>query len=155
MTLTLTSTAFADGEPIPEHYSCDGADISPPLAWSGAPDGTRSFALLCDDPDAPGGTWTHWAIFDVAADAGGLREAFPKGARVGRVLQAVTDFGHPGYGGPCPPRGHGTHHYRFRLLALDVESLGLPDHSDFADVAAAAEGHILAEATLTGTYSRD
>lgn len=155
MTLTLTSTAFADGEPIPEHYSCDGADISPPLAWSGAPDGTRSFALLCDDPDAPGGTWTHWAIFDVAADEGGLREAFPKGARVGSVLQAVTDFGRPGYGGPCPPRGHGTHRYHFRLLALDVEGLGLPDHSDFADVAAAVEGHILAEVTLTGTYSRD
>jgi Raf kinase inhibitor-like YbhB/YbcL family protein len=154
MTLTLTSTAFAEGEPIPELYSCDGADISPPLTWTGVPIGTRSIALLCDDPDAPGGTWTHWAIFDIAADAGGLREAFPKGSRVGRALQAVTDFGHPGYGGPCPPRGHGLHHYRFRLLALDVESLGLPDHAKFADVAAAAEGHILSEATLTGTYIR-
>ena len=155
MTLTITSSAFADGDPIPELYSCDGADISPPLAWTGVPAGTRSFALLCDDPDAPGGTWTHWAIFDIAADAGGLQEAFPKGARVGRVLQAITDFGRPGYGGPCPPRGHGTHHYRFRLLALDAESLGLPDHAKFADVAEAAEGHILAEATLTGTYIRD
>ena len=155
MPLSLTSTAFADGQPIPELYSCDGADISPPLAWTGVPAGTRSFALLCDDPDAPGGTWTHWAIFDIAADAGGLQEAFPKGARVGWVLQAVTDFGHPGYGGPCPPRGHGTHHYRFRLLAIDVGNLGLPDHAKFADVAAAVESHILAEASLTGAYIRD
>lgn len=155
MTLVLTSTAFADGEPIPELYSCDGADISPPLAWTGAPVGVCSFALLCDDPDAPGGTWTHWAIFDIAAAATSLREAFPKGARVDNIRQAVTDFRRPGYGGPCPPRGHGTHHYRFRLLALDVESLGLPDHSGFAEVAAAAEGHILAVTTLTGTYSRD
>lgn len=155
MTLTLTSTAFADGEPIPELYSCDGADISPPLTWTGVPGGTRSLALLCDDPDAPGGSWAHWAIFDIAADAGGLPEAFPKGARVGRVMQAVTDFRRSGYGGPCPPRGHGIHHYRFRLLALDRERLGLPDHAEFAQVAAATEGHILAEATLVGTYMRD
>lgn len=155
MTMTLTSTAFADGGRIPEIYSCDGANISPPLAWSGAPDGTRGFALLCDDPDAPGGTWTHWAIFNIAANATGLQEGFPKDAHVGEVRQAVTDFKRPGYGGPCPPRGHGTHHYRFRLVALDVESLDLPGNASFANVASAVKGHILAEATLTGTYSRD
>jgi len=110
---------------------------------------------LCDDPDAPGGTWTHWAAFDIAADATGLSEDYPKDDRVGAVRQAVTDFKRPGYGGPCPPRGHGTHHYRFRLLALDVDRLDLPAKARFDDVAAAVAGHILAEATLTGTYSRD
>ena len=155
MTLTLTSTAFADGERIPELYSCDGADISPPLSWSGAPDGTRSFAVLCDDPDAPGGTWTHWVAFDIGADATGLRESYPKGARVDGVRQAVTDFGRPGYGGPCPPPGHGVHHYHFRVLALDVEQLDLPDGATFDDVATAAEPHVLARAELVGTYSRD
>lgn len=155
MTLTLTSTAFADGERIPELYSCDGANISLPLAWSGAPAGVRSFALLCDDPDAPGGTWTHWAVFDIAADAKGLPQDYPKDARVGAVRQAVTDFKLAGYGGPCPPRGHGLHHYHFRVLALDVERLDLPSDASFGDVATAAAPHILAEATLIGTYSRD
>jgi Raf kinase inhibitor-like YbhB/YbcL family protein len=155
MTLILTSSAFADGARIPELYSCEGADISPPLAWSGAPDETRSFALLCDDPDAPAGTWTHWAIFDIAADASGLREGYPKGARVDDVRQAVTDFGHAGYGGPCPPRGHGVHHYYFRVLALDVGRLDVPEKATFRDVEKIAEAHVLARADLTGTYSRD
>jgi Raf kinase inhibitor-like YbhB/YbcL family protein len=155
MTMTLTSSAFADGEPIPEIHSCDGADISPPLSWSGAPAGTRSFALLCDDPDAPGGTWTHWAACDIAANVSGLPEDHPKDARVGDVRQAVTDFGRPGYGGPCPPPGHGVHHYNFRLLALDVARLDLPADATFADVAEAAEAHVLDSAELVGTYSRE
>ena len=155
MTMTLTSTAFADGERIPELYTCDGADISPPLRWFGAPAGVRSFAVLCDDPDAPGGTWTHWAAFDIAASVAGLRESYPKGARVDDVRQAVTDFGRPGYGGPCPPPGHGVHHYNFRVLALDVERLDLPDGARFDDVANATRAHVLAEAELVGTYSRD
>ncbi|MDH3230432.1 MAG: YbhB/YbcL family Raf kinase inhibitor-like protein [Alphaproteobacteria bacterium] len=155
MTLTLTSTAFADGARIPEIYSCDGADISPPLGWSGAPAGTRSFALLCDDPDAPGGTWTHWAAFDIGADATGLRESYPKGACVDAVRQAITDFGRPGYGGPCPPRRHGVHHYHFRVLALDVAQLDLPADATFGDVAEAAEAHVLDRASLVGTYSRE
>jgi len=154
MTMTLTSTAFADGERIPELYTCDGADISPPLRWSGAPAGVRSFAVLCDDPDAPGGTWTHWAAFDIEADATGLRESYPKGSRVDSVRQAVTDFGRPGYGGPCPPPGHGVHHYHFRVLALDVERLDVPEGAAFKDVEAAAKGHVLAKAELVGTYSR-
>lgn len=155
MTMTLTSTAFGDGARIPEIHSCDGADISPPLVWSGAPEGVRGFALLCDDPDAPGGTWTHWAVFDIAADAAGLPEDHPKDARVGGVRQAVTDFGRPGYGGPCPPRGHGVHHYHFRLLALDVARLDLPEGATFADVAEAAEAHALDRAELVGIYSRE
>jgi len=155
MVMVLTSTAFGDGERIPELYTCDGADISPPLRWSGVPAGTRSFAILCDDPDAPGGTWTHWAAFDIGADADRLRESFPKGSRVDHVRQALTDFGRTGYGGPCPPRGHGVHHYHFRILALDVERLDLPARATFEDVAEAAEPHMLEQATLTGTYSRE
>jgi Raf kinase inhibitor-like YbhB/YbcL family protein len=155
MAMTLTSTAFADGERIPELYTCDGADISPPLAWSGAPAGTGSFAILCDDPEAPGGTWTHWAAFDIGAEATGLRESYPKGARVDDVRQAITDFGRRGYGGPCPPPGHGVHHYHFRLLALDVERLDLPDSAMFADVEAAAAAHVLDRAELIGTFSRE
>jgi Raf kinase inhibitor-like YbhB/YbcL family protein len=155
MTLHLTSNAFADGERIPRLYTCDGDDISPPLAWSGAPAGVRSYAVLCDDPDAPGGTWKHWAVYNIGADASALPEDFPKEARVGGVGQAVTSFGRTGYGGPCPPPGHGTHHYRFRLLALDVAHLDVPADAAFDDVVAAADGKILAETTLTGTYSRD
>jgi len=155
MTMVLTSPAFADGERIPELYTCDGADISPPLRWSGAPSGTRSFVILCDDPDAPRGTWTHWAAFDIGPDTGRLRESYPKGSRVDYVRQAVTDFGRTGYGGPCPPRGHGVHHYHFRLLALDVERLDLPTRATFEDVVEAAEPHALARAELIGTYSRE
>jgi len=155
MTMILTSTAFDDGARIPDIYSCEGADISPPLDWSGAPADARSFALLCDDPDAPGGTWTHWAIFDIAADASGLPEDHPKEARVGDVRQAVTDFKRPGYGGPCPPRGHGVHHYHFRVLALDVERLNVPEGASFQEVEAAAADHLLDRADLVGTYSRD
>jgi Raf kinase inhibitor-like YbhB/YbcL family protein len=155
MTMILTSPAFTDGDRIPDLYGCDGADISPPLNWSGAPEEARSFALLCDDPDAPDGTWTHWAIFDIAADASGLPEDYPKDSRVGEVRQAVTDFRRPGYGGPCPPRGHGLHHYNFRVLALDVERLDVLADATFQDVAVAAKAHTLDKADLTGTYSRD
>ncbi|MFQ5958886.1 MAG: YbhB/YbcL family Raf kinase inhibitor-like protein [Alphaproteobacteria bacterium] len=154
MTLVLTSTAFADGERVPERYTCEGDDLSPPLAWSGAPAGTLSFALLCDDPDAPAGTWHHWAAYDIPAERSALTEGFPKDARVGPVRQAVTDFRRPGYGGPCPPPGHGVHHYHFRLLALDVATLGLADDAHCTDVARAAAGDVLAEAKIVGTYSR-
>lgn len=154
MSMILTSPAFGNGERIPDLYTCDGADISPRLLWSGAPDGVRSFIVLCDDPDAPGGTWTHWAAFDIPADAAEMRESYPKGARVDNVRQAITDFGRPGYGGPCPPPGHGVHHYHFRVLALDVERLELPDGATFDDIVEAAKDHVLDRAELIGTYSR-
>jgi Raf kinase inhibitor-like YbhB/YbcL family protein len=154
MALRLSSSAFVHGERIPRRYTCEGEDISPPLAWSGAPAGTKSFVLLCDDPDAPRGTWHHWAAFNIPADRAALEEDFPTHATVGSVRQAVTDFGRPGYGGPCPPRGHGTHHYHFRLLALSVAKLDLPLDATFAQVAAAAKPHVIGTAELMGTYSR-
>jgi Raf kinase inhibitor-like YbhB/YbcL family protein len=136
--MRLNSNAFADGSAISRRYSCDGVDLFPPLDWSGVPPGTRSLVLLCDDPDAPAGTWHHWAAYDIPADRTALAEGAAKQAQGFR--QAINDFRRPGYGGPCPPRGHGPHHYHFRLLALSIDHL--------------ARKRILAEATLVGIYER-
>lgn len=155
MSLTLSSSGFSHGERIPRRYTCEGEDLSPPLAWSDAPDGTASLVLLCDDPDAPRGTWHHWAAYDIPPDTASLEEGYPTDAAVGKVHQAVTDFGRTGYCGPCPPPGHGTHHYFFKLLALDVARLELPAGAKCEDVEKAAEPHVLARAELMGTYSRD
>lgn len=154
MAVTLSSPAFGEGAPIPARYTCDGENISPPLSWSGAPQTTQSFALVCSDPDAPGGTWYHWGLFDLPAGTDHLDAAYPTDARVGASRQAVTDFRRTGYGGPCPPRGHGPHRYRFHLMALDVARLELPGSPDCRAVERACEGHILDETVLTGTYAR-
>lgn len=152
--MRLSSSAFEPGSAIPRRFTCDGEDLSPPLEWSEVPAGARSFALTCDDPDAPGGTWHHWAIYDIAAGRSGLVEAVaPHDARSG-FEQAINDFRRPGYGGPCPPRGHGPHRYRFRLLALSIDHLKLPKQPSCAEVARAAQQHALAEATLVGVYER-
>lgn len=153
MALTLTSPAFKDGERIPKKHTCDGEDRSPPLAWSGAPTGTKSFALVCDDPDAPAGTWHHWAIYDIPATEHGLPEGYPTSGK-GNVRQAVNDFRRIGYGGPCPPRGHGTHHYRFTLYALKTDKLAVAGQAQCRDVARTAAAQALAQVTLTGLYSR-
>lgn len=150
----LESAAFADGERIPDRYTCNGQNISPAMRWFGVPAGTRSFVLLMDDPDAPGGTWTHWGVYDIPAEYHELEENIPAQEETGRLKQAVTDFGLAGYGGPCPPSGHGVHRYQFRLLALDVETLGLPAGAQFGEVEEAARSHTLSEARLMGTYSR-
>lgn len=141
---TLSSTAFADGQPVPAQFSCDGTDQPPPLEWGEPPAGTRSFALIVDDPDAPGGTFRHWGAFNLAATA---RSA------TGSFAQATNDFGKTGYGGPCPPRGHGPHRYRFKLLALDVDRLNL-SNPKVADLEAEATKHAVGLAQLTGTYER-
>jgi len=154
MPFRLSSPAFKSGGRIPARYCCDAEDLSPPLAWTGAPAGRRSFALLCDDPDAPVGTWHHWALFNLAASVDHLDEAYPATDRLVASRQAINDFGRPGYGGPCPPRGHGVHHYRFRLLALNVSTLTLPDGAKCSDVEEAARSHVMATAQLIGTYSR-
>ncbi len=146
--ISLTSDAFQNGQAIPVQYTCDGADQSPALTWSEPPPGTKSFALVVDDPDAPGGTYHHWGAFDIPAST----RSIAAGRTVGS--QAVNDFGKPGYGGPCPPKGHGPHHYRFKLFALDVERLGLSPNAKVPDVQGAAEKHILGRAELTGTYER-
>jgi Raf kinase inhibitor-like YbhB/YbcL family protein len=155
MSLKLTSTAFEEGEAIPERYTCDGADLSPPLAWSGVPAGARSLVLLCSDPDAPGGTWWHWAIYNLRPEVTELREGATDDPQVGGIRQAVNDFRRTGYGGPCPPAGHGAHRYRFSLLALNVEQLQLPDNAHCRDVARAAQPRVVAEAVLTGRYARE
>ena len=148
MNFELTSTAFAAGEPIPAKYTCDGADISPPLAWSDPPQGTQSLALIMDDPDAPVGTWDHWILFNIPADTRDLPEQAspPSGSVDGK-----NSWGRTGYGGPCPPRG--THRYFFKLYALDTP-LNLPAGVDKAQLLQAMEGHILAQAELMGTYAR-
>ena len=152
MTIQLTSTAFTEGNPIPSQYTCDGTDISPPLKWSNVPENARSLALICDDPDAPLGTWVHWVMFNIPPSATELAEAVPSdevldnGARQGK-----NDFKRLGYGGPCPPRG--THRYFFKLYALDTE-LDLSAGAKKKDVEGAMQGHILAQGQLMGTYTR-
>ncbi len=150
--MQLHSSAFPDGTTIPRRFTCDGTDLSPPLDWSDAPDTTRSFALLCDDPDAPAGTWRHWAAYDIPADRTALVQGAAQQAK--GFKQAINDFERPGYGGPCPPRGHGVHRYRFHLLALAVDRLPVGREPSCQDVEREAKKHLLAEATLIGTYQR-
>ncbi len=154
MVLQLTSTAFAPGSRVPARYTCEGDDVSPPLTWNGIPAAAKSLVLLCDDPDAPAGTWHHWAVFDIPADQKDLAENLAKAAHVGPIRQAINDFRRPGYGGPCPPPGHGMHHYHFRLMALNLATLGLRDGARCVEVEKAARSHVIAEAELVGTYSR-
>jgi Raf kinase inhibitor-like YbhB/YbcL family protein len=154
MALVLTSPAFGQGEQIPRKFTCDGDNVSPPLRWSDTPDGTRSLVLLCNDTDAPGATFRHWAVYDIPADRLELNEGYgPETLRDG-LKQAINDFGKPGYGGPCPPKGHGAHHYHFRLMALSDPSLPLASDASCEEVEAAAERHVFAETELVGLYQR-
>jgi hypothetical protein len=149
----LTSTAFEDGATIPVLYTCDGKDISPPLAWSGVPAGTRSFALTCVDPDAPMGDWIHWVAWDIPAANTELKAGIPGDEQI-LLKQGTNSWGMTGYGGPCPPHRHGPHRYYFTLYALDVDHLPLDDDTRLKDLQHALEGHVLAEATLMGRYER-
>ncbi len=157
MAIPIASQAFSSGGTIPTLYTCDGKDVSPPLTWSGIPEKARSIALICDDPDAPRGTWTHWVLFDLPANISGLGEGVPPQERVtvapggATALQGKNDFGKTGYGGPCPPSG--THRYFFRIYALDTE-LGLGPKTTRQDLLRAIKGHVLAEGELMGRYSR-
>jgi Raf kinase inhibitor-like YbhB/YbcL family protein len=151
-TMRLTSSAFSDREKIPIRFTCDGADVSPPLAWWDAPTEARSFAIVCVDPDAPSGNWYHWAVYDIPDDITHLPEHYPPDGRV--PSQALNDFGKKGYGGPCPPHGHGTHHYHFKLFALNVEHLPLPVAPRCREVENMARAQAIATADLIGTYSR-
>jgi Raf kinase inhibitor-like YbhB/YbcL family protein len=146
--LSLTSNAFRDGQPIPAQYTCDGTDQRPALHWGEPPEGTKSFALVIDDPDAPSGTFRHWGVFDIPSSARSL------GAEGKVGTEVANDFGKPGYGGPCPPKGHGPHHYHFRLFALDVPRLEVAPGAKVADVERAAEKHAIAQGELIGTYER-
>ena len=155
MPFTLTSTAFKEGATIPVKHTCDGADVSPPLVWSGAPPGTKAFALIADDPDAPAGTWVHWVLYNLPGSAAGLTENVAKTVTLpdlGGALQGRTDFRRPGYGGPCPPPGP-AHRYFFKLYALDAP-LKLEPGTSKQDVETAMKGHALGTAQLMGTYGR-
>ena len=144
----LTSDGFREGQPIPVQFTCDGADQTPALHWTDPPEGTRSFALVIDDPDAPSGTFRHWGVFDIPASA----RSIGGGQRVG--TEVANDFGKPGYGGPCPPKGHGAHHYHFKLFALDVDRLDIGSDAKVADVESKAGKHAIAQGELIGTYER-
>ena len=153
MSIELTSTAFQSGAAIPKQYTADGAGLSPPLRWSEPPPSTKSIALICDDPDAPRGTWVHWVLFNLPAQSRELEEGVPnsvtltKGAREGK-----NDFGNIGYGGPAPPKGK-AHRYFFKLYALAV-ILELAPGASKAQLEAAMKGHIVAQGELMGTYKR-
>jgi Raf kinase inhibitor-like YbhB/YbcL family protein len=154
MPLTLISPAFAEGEKIPVKYTPDGENFSPPLAWSGAPDGTRSFVLMMDDPDAPSGTFHHWAIFNIPADRRQLPESLETGPDAIGLRYGRNDFDKARYDGPEPPKGHGPHRYRFRLAALDVPSLAIPAQAGAERIWKEARKHLRDEAELVGIYER-
>lgn len=153
MTIQLISPAFAEGQPIPARFTCDGQDISPPLKWSGLPEGARALALIADDPDALAGTWVHWVLYNLPATVSELPEGLTAAERLSNgALQGRNDFRRLGYGGPCPPRGR-PHRYFFKLYALDAE-LGLGPGASKPDVVRTMQGHLLAEGQLVGTYQR-
>ena len=150
--MQITSSVFREGEAIPRKYTCDGEDVSPPLSWSGAPEGTESFVLIADDPDAPVGTWVHWVIYDLPVGVTSLPEGVEAVERphVGGI-SGITDFRRLGYGGPCPPSG--THRYFFKLYALDTV-MDLPAGATKKKLLQAMEGHILDQTELVGTYEK-
>ncbi len=139
--MQLRSHAFRDRTTIPRKYTCDGDDISPPLEWSASPAAVKSFVLLCDDPDAPGGTWHHWAAYDIAPDITSLPEGAAQRPWQRDFKQAINDFERSGYGGPCPPHDYGLHHYHFRLLALSIDRLPTGKNPTCSDVEREARKH--------------
>jgi Raf kinase inhibitor-like YbhB/YbcL family protein len=152
MAFEIKSKAFGNENTIPSKYTCDGTDFSPPLSWSDPPAGTKSYALIADDPDAPAGTWVHWVVWNIPAGTSNLKEAMDKAPKFADgTRQGINDFKRVGYGGPCPPSG--THRYYFKLYALDT-ILDIPVDTTKATLEAAMKGHILGQATLLGTYSR-
>ena len=147
--MKLTSPEFTDQARVPGRFTCEGENISPPLDWSDVPDGAAELALTCEDPDAPGGTFAHWVLWGLHPTTSGLRaNTAPPGVHAGR-----NGFGRFGYDGPCPPPGHGTHHYYFQLSAWDAP-IDLPEGASIDELHQAARGRILDEATLVGTYQR-
>jgi Raf kinase inhibitor-like YbhB/YbcL family protein len=157
MSMTLRSDAFANGQAIPRQYGEDGGDLSPSLAWSGLPEKTRELALIVDDPDAPRAEpWVHWVLYKIPADVQTLLEGLPRTPTLNMppgAVQGKNSWGTDGYRGPAPPRGHGTHHYHFRLYALDAP-LNAAQGLDKKGLLRAMEGHILGQAELVGTYER-
>jgi Raf kinase inhibitor-like YbhB/YbcL family protein len=153
VSLSISSSAFRDGEKIPARYTCEGRNVSPPLQWGEPPAGTVSFVLVVDDPDAPSGTFTHWVLFNIPVGVRRLNENIPRQERLQNgAWHGKTDYGTLGYGGPCPPRGP-VHHYRFTIYALD-KMLDLKAGASQKQLLEAAKGRILAQGQLTGLYQR-
>ncbi|MBA7691192.1 hypothetical protein ES703_99733 [subsurface metagenome] len=153
MELTVSSSAFQEGDVIPTEYTCEGQDVSPPLAWDEPPAGTQSLVLIVDDPDAPVGVFTHWVLFNIPSNSRDLPEALPTQAQLpSEAQQGKNDFGRLGYGGPCPPPGR-PHRYQFTVYALD-QPLELTAGASKKQVLDAIQGHILAQGQLTGAYQR-
>ncbi len=153
--MKVISAAFKEGELIPRQYTCEGKDVPPPISWQDFPQEAKSFVLIMDDPDAPAGTFTHWVVYDIPSSVSRLEENFPKVKEHMGIKQGMNDFGRVGYGGPCPPRGHGYHRYFFKVYALSVASLNLPAGASRRDVEKAMAGKVLAQAQLMGRYKRD
>jgi Raf kinase inhibitor-like YbhB/YbcL family protein len=153
MSIELTSTAFQEGKTIPRQYTGDGENFSPPLNWRDPPDGTKSFALICEDPDAPRKVWVHWVIFNLPEESRQLSENVPPVATLpDGAAQGTNDFGKVGYGGPAPPPGK-PHRYLFKLYALD-RPLDLRPSATKEQLLEAMKGHVLAEGQLMGTFAR-
>ncbi len=153
MAFELTGSVFKEGELIPNKYTCEGSDLSPPLRWNNPPAGTRSFVLIVDDPDAPVGTWVHWVLYNIPIDVRGLAEGLPALETLPNdARQGLNDFKRIGYGGPCPPPGP-PHRYVFTLYALDRD-LNLKLRATKTQVLDAMKGHVLGEAHLTGRFGR-
>ena len=151
MSFEVTVEGFRKEASIPARHTCDATDIAPEVRWAGEPSGTKSFALILDDPDAPGGTFTHWLLWDIPREIHSL----PEGADHGSLGKpGLNDFGKRGYGGPCPPKGRGPHRYFFRLFALDTPSLALPQTTRRAALESALRKHAIAEASYMGRYER-
>jgi Raf kinase inhibitor-like YbhB/YbcL family protein len=148
-TLGLSSSAFLDGSNIPARYTCDGEDISPPLTWTRVPARARSLALLVEDADTPGGAFLHWSVYDLPRGSSGINsERLPRGS-----IEGQNSFGHTGYGGPCPPKGHAAHHYVFSIYALD-DSPGIPPGASPGTAREAITAHAITVGRLTGLYRR-
>ena len=148
----VTIEAFANGGDIPDVFTCEGDDVSPPLAWSGEPAGTKSFALIMDDPDAPAGTWNHWLLWDIP---GGLHSLAQHYRAARPVHSGTNDFGNAGYGGPCPPQRNGPHRYFFRLYALDTPTLGVVEGAHRKELEHAIKRHRLGLAEYVGRFERN
>jgi Raf kinase inhibitor-like YbhB/YbcL family protein len=154
MPLMLVSPAFAPGARIPTEYTCNGADISPPLSWSGVPPSTKSLVLIVEDPDAPSGVFRHWAAFDIPPNAAGLAAGYGRNRPAAGFREVRNDFGDRDYGGPCPPRGGGMHHYHFRLFAISRPTLDLTPSATALNVMQAARPYVIQQTELIGTYQR-
>jgi Raf kinase inhibitor-like YbhB/YbcL family protein len=154
MTFKLKSPAFKHREPIPVKDTADGENVSPPLQWTDPPEGTKSFVLVVEDPHAPAGIFRLWGLYNIPADTRALPEGFGSGRQNAGFGLGINDFGRPKYAGPAPPKGHGRHHYHFKLAALDVNKLSPSPRMKVADIWKYAQAHKLGEAELVGTYER-